>query len=110
MVSDPALMTLQDFSVITIKVIQKNSFADYLPTLVLPDIKKVRVIDGIPSQTDHRKVVQNIVRRTGHRKKEFFFGVKSGPSEITVGHHRPGRPTEFMIIKKTNGRYKATPV
>jgi hypothetical protein len=97
-------MTLQDFAEITMNVIREDGIDGYLPTLVLPDTKHIRVIQGIPDDVDHRDAVQNVVRRSGYETREFFFGVQSTSHEITIGHCRPGQPTEFMrITEATDG-------
>ena len=92
----------------TIGVIRDDGIAGYLPTFALPDTKQVRAIQGIPAAVDHRDAVQNVVRRSGYEKREFFFGVKSAPEQITVGHFRPGQPTEFMEITATPDGYSAS--
>src|SRR5687768_7436332 len=91
-------MTLQDFADITINVIREDDIEGYLPTFALPDTQQIRVIQGIPDDVDHRDAVQNVVRRSGYETREFFFGVQSASREITIGHYRPGKPTEFMTI------------
>jgi hypothetical protein len=101
-------MTLQDFANMTIKVVRDDGVADYLPTFVLPDTQQIRAIQGIPADVDHRDAVQNVVRRSGYETREFFFGVKSAPQQITIGHFRPGQPTEFMEIIETPDGYSAS--
>jgi len=100
-------MTLQDFAKMTIKVISDDGIAGYLPTFVLPDTQQVRAIQGIPAEVDHRDAVQNVVRRSGYEKREFYFGVHSAAQQITIGHFRPGQPTEFMEIIGTSDGYEA---
>lgn len=94
-------MTLHDFAKMTLAVISEDGLDGYLPTFILPDIPEIRAIQGIPADVDHRDAVQNVVRRSGYEKREFFFGVQSAPRQITIGHCRPGQPTEFMEITQT---------
>ena len=103
-------MTLRDFTDITINVIRESGIAEYLPTFVFPDTQHIQAIEGVPTEVDHRDAIQNVVRRAGYEKREFFFGVKSGPQRITVGHYRPGQPTEFMDITETTDGYCASEV
>ena len=103
-------MTLREFSEMTIEVIREDGLANYLPTLAFPDTQEIRAIQGIPSEVDHRDAIQNVVRRSGHEKKEFFFGVRSGPQEIIVGHYQPGQPPQFMSIVERGQGYAASPV
>ena len=103
-------MTLASFAQATINVIREDGIAEYLPTIVLTEIDEFRVIEGIPATVDHRTAIQNVVRRSNHESKEFFFGVRSSPEQITIGHFRPGQPTEFMIIAKTSDGYSTKPL
>jgi hypothetical protein len=103
-------MTLQDFAEMTINVIREDGFDGYLPTFVLPDTQEVRVIQGIPTEVDHRDAVQNVARRSAYETREFFFGVLSAPQRITIGHLRPGQPSEYMEITETPDGYSANPL
>jgi len=100
-------MTLQDFAKMTINVIREDGIDGYLPTFVLPDTQQIRAIQGIPDDVDHREAIQNVVRRSGYETREFFFGVQSAPQQITIGHFRPGQPTEFMSITESADGYSA---
>jgi hypothetical protein len=103
-------MTLQDFAGMTIEVVRQDGMEGYLPTLILTGTQEVRVIRGIPDHIDHRAAIQSVVRRSGHETEEFFFGVKSAAQEITIGHYRPGQPTEFMSITEEVGEYSSVGV
>lgn len=92
----------------TINVIREEGLDGYLPTFVLPDTQQIRAIQGIPAGVDHRDAVQNVVQRSGYETREFFFGVQSAPLQITIGHFRPGQPTEFMSITEAAGGYSAS--
>jgi hypothetical protein len=103
-------MTLKSFAQATINVIHEDGIAEYLPTIVLTETQEVRVIEGIPANIDHRTAVQNVVRRSSYESKEFFFGVRSASETITIGHFRPGKPTEFMTITKTSDGFSTKPL
>jgi hypothetical protein len=103
-------MTLDSFAQATINVIREDGIAEYLPTIVLTETQEFRVIEGIPATVDHRTAVQNVVRRSNYESKEFFFGVRSSPETITIGHFHPGKPTEFMTIAKTSDGYSTKPL
>ena len=94
----------------TTDVIRDASIEGYLPTVVLLDTQEFRVIQGIPADVDHREAIQNVVRRSSYQMREFFFGVQSSPTQITVGHFRPGQPTAFMEIAETPDGYSATAI
>jgi hypothetical protein len=101
-------MNIQDFADMTIGVIRDDGIADYLPTFVFLDTREVRAISGIPFEVDHRDAIQNVMRQSGYDKRECFFGVKSAPQQITIGHFRPGQPTAFMEIIETPEGYSAS--
>jgi hypothetical protein len=102
------IMTLRDFAEMTVNVIREDGIAEYLPTLLFPETQEIRAIRGIPDDVDHREAIQNVVRRSGHERREFFFGIRSEPGRITTGHFRPGQPTEFMEIYESPDGYSTT--
>jgi hypothetical protein len=78
-------MDLQEFTHITLTVLEEQGAASYAPTLIAGET--VQVIQGIPAGIDHRDALQETVLRLGLEHAEFFFGVRSGPHEITTGYH-----------------------
>ncbi len=78
-------MDLQEFTDITLTVLDEQGAAAYAPTLIAGET--VQVIQGIPEGMDHRAALQETVLRLGLEHAEFFFGVRSGPGEITTGFH-----------------------
>jgi len=98
-------MTLKDFTDITLKVIEKNGVADYLPALALPDTQRIKAIEGIPDHVAHTEAIQKVILRSGFETREFFFGVRSGDGQITTGHYCPGRKTSFMLIREIDSGY-----
>lgn len=103
-------MTLQEFAEITIDVLRDDGIAEYLPTFAFPETEEIRAIQGIPETVDHRDAIQNVVKRSGYGTREFFFGVRSAPNQVTVGHYRPGRAAKFMAITETDDNYSASKV
>ena len=103
-------MTLDFFAQATINVIREDGIGEYLPTIVLTETQEFRVIEGVPATVDHRDAIQNVVRRSQYEFKEFYFGVRSAPERITIGHFRPGQPTVFMTIAITADGYLAKPL
>jgi hypothetical protein len=78
-------MDLQEFTQITLAVLEEHGTAAYAPTIIADDT--VQVIQGIPEGLDHRAALQETVLRLGLEQSDFFFGVRSGPGEITTGFH-----------------------
>jgi hypothetical protein len=98
-------VTLGEFTDVTLKVVQDDGIADYLPTLALADTKRIQAIEGIPAHVAHTEAIQNVIARSGFESREFFFGVRSGEGQITTGHYRPGKETVFMLIRETPEGY-----
>jgi hypothetical protein len=88
-------MDLQEFTQITLAVLEDQGVTAYAPTLIAGET--VQVIQGIPQGFDHREALQETVLRLGLERSEFFFGVRSGPAEITTGFHGPV-DTQFQRI------------
>jgi hypothetical protein len=78
-------MDLQEFTQLTLAVLEDQGTAAYAPTIIADDT--VQVIQGIPAGLDHRAALQETVHRLGLEQSDFFFGVRSGPGEITTGFH-----------------------
>ncbi len=80
-------MNLEEFTHITVTVLEEQRVATYAPTLIVDE--EVRVIQGIPEGLDHREALQDVVRRMGLQEAEFLFGLRTAPHEVTTGHHSP---------------------
>lgn len=78
-------MDLQEFTDITLAVLEDQGTEGYAPTIIAGDT--VQVIQGIPSEVDPREALQEMVLRLGLEQSDFFFGVRSGPGEVTTGFH-----------------------
>lgn len=90
-------MDLNEFTQITMAVLEEHGTAAYAPTLIAGDT--VQVIQGIPEGLDHREALQETLLRMGLEHAEFFFGVRSGPGEITTGYHTSAE-TRFQRISE----------
>jgi hypothetical protein len=78
-------MDLNEFTQLTLAVLEDQGTATYAPTIIADET--VQVIQGIPAGLDHRAALQETVLRLGLEQSDFFFGVRSGPGEITTGFH-----------------------
>ena len=78
-------MDLDEFTHITLAVLEDQGTEAYAPTIIAQET--LQVIQGIPEGLDHRQALQETVLRLGLEQSEFYFGVKSGPGEITTGFH-----------------------
>lgn len=78
-------MDLQEFTHLTLAVLEDQGAEAYAPTIIAGD--SVQVIQGIPEGLDHREALQETLLRLGLGQSDFFFGVRSGRGEVTTGHH-----------------------
>lgn len=78
-------MDLTEFTHLTLTVLEDQGTEAYAPTIIAGDT--VQVIQGIPEAVDAREALQAMVLRLGLEQSEYFFGVRSGPGEVTTGHH-----------------------
>jgi hypothetical protein len=90
-------MDLQEFTQLTLAVLEDQGTAVYAPTIIADET--VQVIQNIPDGLDHRTALQETVLRLGLEQSEFYFGVRSGPGEITTGFHTPV-VTRFQCISE----------
>lgn len=90
-------MDLQEFTHITLAVLEDQGAAAYAPTIIAGET--VQVIQGIPEGMDHREALQETILRLGLGQSDFFFGVRSGPGEVTTGFHSPVG-TRFQLISE----------
>lgn len=90
-------MDLTEFTHLTLAVLEDQGVAGYAPTIVAGDA--VQIIQGIPSDIDPREALQETVLRLGLQQSEFYFGVRSGPGEVTTGFHTRAE-TRFQCISQ----------
>jgi len=90
-------MDLNEFTQITLAVLEDQGTVAYAPTLIAGDT--VQVIQGIPEGKDHRAALQETLHRLGLEHSDFFFGVRSGPGEVTTGFHTNAF-TQFQRISE----------
>jgi hypothetical protein len=95
-------MDLQEFTQITLAVLEEQGTAAYAPTIVADET--VQVIRGIPDGLDPREAIQETALRLGLEQSDFFFGVRSGPGEITTGFHT-AVDTRFQLISELHRGY-----
>ena len=94
-------MTLDEFTDITMVVLEEQGIATYAPTLVVEGV--IQVVQGIPGDMDHRIAIQDFIRRMGLDATELLFAVKSGPIEVTTGHYSPQGSTFQLISRVPQG-------
>ena len=100
-------MTLDDFTDITMVVLEEQGIASYAPTLVVQET--IQVVRGIPEGLDHREAIQDVIRRAGLEGTDLLFGVKSGPAEVTTGRYSPEGST-FQLISQVPRGFTVAPL
>ena len=90
-------MDLDEFTHLTLAVLEDQGAAAYAPTIISGET--VQVVQGIPEGMDHREALQETALRLGLGQAEFYFGVRSGPGEITTGFHSPAG-SQFQRISE----------
>ena len=82
---------IDQFIAMTRRIIAKDGFDDYLPTLLLPSRKDIRVLEGVPVDEDVEKVVVDWAARIVGPEEDFLAAFKFDD-------------THFKVIARLNGR------
>jgi hypothetical protein len=91
-------MDIGRFSVITDKVIKRDGFDNYSPTLCIPSKKHLTVLVGIPENISQQEAARKWVIKRVKADEEYFLAYRSGKNEVTVEWHRPGKKVEECML------------
>jgi len=71
-------MTIEDFAEITQRVIRKDGFDGFMPTLCLPERKHITVLEGVPDekQSEMRSISLALARRRADAQEEFLLAFR----------------------------------
>lgn len=88
-------MTIDDFAVMTKRIIAKEGFEGYLPTLCFPARRHLMVLEGIPEQkqSDTRRIAFEWALDAGQADEEFLLAFKEDADH-------------FRIIRRNTGQYE----
>jgi hypothetical protein len=75
---------IDQFIAMTRRIIAKDGFQDYLPTLLLPSSKDVRVLEGVPDNEDLEKVVESWAARIAGPKEDYLAAFRFGDAHFKV--------------------------
>ena len=100
-------MDLEEFTHLTLAVLEDHGAAAYAPTIIAQEA--VQVIQGIPAGLDHRDALQETILRLGLERSDFYFGVRSGPGEVTTGFHTAVN-TRFQRISAMSQGFVVTDI
>lgn len=85
------MTAIDDFIAMTLRIIAKDGFDDYLPTLVLPARRHISVMEGIPSEVDVEAVARRWAEREAKSDEDYFLAFK------VDGAH-------FKVVARLNGQ------
>lgn len=77
-------MTIDDFIAMTRRIIAKDGFDDYLPTLVIPDRREVTVLEGMPPDVDAEAASRRWATSSVDRNEDYFLAFKIDPAQFKV--------------------------
>jgi hypothetical protein len=80
----PSTMTIDDFIAMTRRIIAKDGFEEYLPTLVLPERRHVTVLEGMPSDVDPETASREWATSEAGENEDYFLAVKIDPVRFKV--------------------------
>jgi hypothetical protein len=75
---------IQQFITVTQRFIQRNGFDDYEPTLVLPQRKDIRLLQGVPPDVDMEAAATDWATRATDAEEDFFLAFKTDESHFKV--------------------------
>jgi hypothetical protein len=75
---------IDQFIAMTRRIIAKDGFQDYLPTLLLPSRKDVRVLEGVPDDEDLEKVVEGWAARIAGPEEDYLAAFKFDDAHFKV--------------------------
>lgn len=102
-------MTIEDFIAMTRRIIAKDGFDDYLPTLVLPARRHISVLEGIPSKVDVELAARRWAEREAKPDEDFFLAFKVDAGNFKVVVRSNGSVTERLADVKAEQAAAAGP-
>lgn len=81
---------IDQFIAMTHRIIERNGFDKYQPTLLLPKRKDIRILEGVPDDVDIEVAVTDWASRAVDPEEDYFMAFK------TDAHH-------FKVIARVKG-------
>jgi hypothetical protein len=96
------MATVDEFAIITRRVIAKDGFDDYLPTALYPTRKHVVVLEGVPTGVDLEPIAVEWAAKGAIGDEEFLVAFKVAPTKFKVIRRSAGRQEEevFDVVEK----------
>ena len=102
------LLTFPQFVAITLSILTSNGIDTYQPTLVTPEDRSIRVLEGVPVHSEQREALLDWINRSGP-PASYFFAVRSGLNEVTAGSCVSSK-CEFVSIRRLNGQFEKSTI
>jgi hypothetical protein len=92
-------VSIEDFAEITRRVIRKNGFDDFMPTLCLPEQKHITVLEGVPEgkRSEMRTISLELAQRRADRKEEFLLAFREDDSSFRIVRRFKGKIRERVF-------------
>ena len=75
---------IDQFIAMTRRVIDRDGFEGYQPTLLLPQRKDIRILEGVPPDVDIEAAAANWAKRAVDAEEDFFLAFKADAEHFKV--------------------------
>ena len=93
-------MTIVGFIAMTRRIIAKDGFDGYLPTLVLPERRHVTVLEGMPPDVDTEAASRKWASSKVGESEDYFLAFKIDPGQFKVVARLEGVEQERVAAAK----------
>jgi hypothetical protein len=90
-------MTTDAFISMTQRVIAKDGFEDYLPTLVLPARRHIMALEGVPAGVDIETASRKWADHAVRADEDYFLAFKVDADHFKVISRVGGKPEERHV-------------
>jgi hypothetical protein len=95
-------MTIEDFIAMTRRIVARDGFDGYLPTLVLPGRRHVAVLEGVPPEVDVETAAKKWAAEKCEPGEDYFLAFKLDSAHFKVIARSDGRE-EVRVAAATAG-------
>jgi hypothetical protein len=92
-------MEIAEFAQITQRVIAKDGFDGYLPTLALPARREINTLSGVPADVDVEQAATEWAARHAQTGEEYLLAYKISPTQFRIvrGECRQRTQADFTV-------------
>jgi len=91
-------MTVDDFVAMTQRVITRDGFDGYLPTLVLPAHRHISVLEGMPADVNVETAARDWALRDSKSNEDYFLAFKVDDHHFKVVARLGGVTSERAVV------------